>query len=213
MFVVLLAGGITLTISTSLNVWRRSQESAELNQEARAVMEMLSRDIRGAYLGIEKNAGYFFGIPASANGDAFGRLEFCTESSAVVRVALAPDEYRDQWGLEIRPPATDYVAVRYELLEAQDDARAGLYRTTWAAPMFEWALEDEPQALPINTELISEAVMALRFEYFDGEEWLSYWETTEEAVQLPRAVAIEISVSDVRDNEHVYRTIVAIPAA
>lgn len=213
MFVVLLAGGITLTISTSLNVWRRSQEAGDLNQEARAVMELLARDVRGAYLGVDKNVGYFFGMPAAEGQRASDTLELCTGSSALVRAALAPDENRDQWGEQIRPPLTDYVAVRYEFLASTASGREGLYRTTWAVPIFEWALEEGPPDTPMNIELVSEAATDLRFEYFDGEEWVDYWETTEESIELPQAVGIELTLLDARDNEHVYRTTVSIPAA
>jgi hypothetical protein len=162
---------------------------------------------------VHRNVGYFFGTPAAEGTAACDTLEFCTGSSALVRAALAPDENRDEWGQQIRPPLTDYVAVRYEFLAAHAGRRAGIYRTTWAVPVFEWALEDEPPGTPINIELVSEAVTDLRFEYFDGEEWVDYWETTEESVQLPQAVDIELTVLDARDNEHVYWTTVSIPAA
>lgn len=212
MFVALLASGITLTISTSLNVWRRSQETAERNQEVRGVMELLARDIRGAYLGLDKDAGYFIGLAAEGQEAPLDVLELCTESSEVVRAALAPDERRDEWGPDLRPPVTDYVAVRYEHRPEYDGAPGGLHRTTWAAPVAEWGLTDEIERTPLSSELISEAVTGLRFEYFDGDNWLSAWQTTEEERVLPHAVSIELTLSDVRGDEHVYRTIVSIPA-
>jgi hypothetical protein len=130
-----------------------------------------------------------------------------------VRAALAPRQHRDEWGERVRAPITDYVAVRYEFLRSPEYGDAGLCRTTWAVPVFEWALEEEPQSTPISSELISQAVTELRFEYYDGQEWFSYWETTEDSRRLPQAVAIRLTVIDARENEHAYRTIVSIPAA
>ena len=211
-FVVLLASGITLSISTCLNVWRRSQEAAALNQEARAIVELLSRDIRGAYLGLDKDAGYFLGMPASDESVTIDTLEFCTESSSVARLALLPEEELSEWDEELRPIVTDYIAVRYEFREAASGASAGLYRTTWPVPVFEWSLLEQPAGQHLNSELISDAVIALRFDYFDGENWCGTWATTEDERKLPQAVAVDITVRDVRENDHEYYSIIPIPA-
>jgi len=211
-FVVLLASGITLSLSTCLNVWRRSQEAAELHQEARAIMELLSRDIRGAYLGLDKNAGYFLGMPAAEEKVPIDVLEFCTESSSVARLALLPDEERSEWDEVLRPVVTDYIAVRYEYTDTADEMPAGLYRTTWAVPIFEWSLLEFPPNQPLNSELISAAVIALRFQYFDGESWTGTWMTTEDERRLPQAVAIKMTLRDARENDHEYHSIITIPA-
>jgi hypothetical protein len=174
-------------------------------------MDLLVRDVRGAYLGIDKRAGYFIGIPALETGRAFDTLELCTASSGIVRAALVPDENRDQWGQGFRPPVTDYIGVRYEYSEADQFAPGGLYRTTWAVPLADFLLDEKLEGTPLSSELISEAVLALRFAYFDGYDWMDYWETTEEDRRLPDAVSIEMALDDARGNEHVYQTIVSIP--
>ncbi len=211
-FVALLAAGITLTISTCLNVWQRSVEAAELNQEARAVVELLSRDISGAYLGLERKAGYMSGLPAQEAECPVDRLTVCTGSNSVARAALLPDDLRANWSLETHPPVTDYVAVSYEWLPADVEAPAGLYRAVQLVPR---GYDQDPYALAtgdMEPDLISEAVVELGLRYFDGQQWMDSWQSTEEDPRLPRAVSIEMILCDARGREHAYQTIVPVAA-
>jgi len=209
-FVALVATGIAVSISTCLKVWQRSLAAAELNQEARAVMQMLSRDIRGAHVGLRRDAGYFWGTPAGSSGSSIDTLELCTESSAPSRAALLPDEVRGEWDQAARPPLSDYVGVRYEERAADGDEPAGLYRMAYVVPGADPDLPDELGLEPTSTELVSRSVVGLRFEYLDGEEWTGSWETNPEDTRLPRAVAIELTLRDERERDHAYQTIVPI---
>jgi hypothetical protein len=211
-FVALLAAGITLTISTCLNVWRRSVEAAELNQEARAIVELLSRDVSGIYLGLERNAGYLVGIPAEEGMRGVDALVMCTENSNLARAALLPEGLRATWDLATHPPVTDYVAVTYDWLDGSADAPEGLYRTAQVVPRGYLPVEALPVTGEMAPELISDAVVGLTFSYFDGQEWAGSWATTEEDTQLPSAVAVELVLRDVRGKDHVYQTIVPIRA-
>jgi len=220
-FVVVLVAGITLSISTCLNVWRRSQESAELNQEARAVSEVLSRDIRGAYLGLNRSSGYFLGTAGTEaqqtladTGLGEGELlEFCTESSAMTRLALMPREESDPNTEEERPLTSDFVAVRYVMHDPTQDEPGGLWRLTWVAPRPEWLDEPPPIEEAVSIEPISESVVGLRLEYYDGESWLSDWRTSEQGNRLPKAVAVEMRLLDSREKEHVYQSVIPVPSA
>ncbi|MCJ7822895.1 MAG: type II secretion system protein GspJ [Armatimonadetes bacterium] len=211
-FVGLLAAGIALTISTCLNVWRRSVEAAELNQEARAIVELLSRDVSGTYLGLERNAGYLVGIPAEEGQRAVDALVMCTESSSLTRAALLPEELRSTWDLATHPPVTDYVAVAYRWLDGSAGVPGGLYRTTQVVPRGYLPMEELPVTGEMTPELISDAVVGLTFSYFDGRQWTGSWATTEEDTRLPSAVAIELVLRDAREKDHVYQTIVPIRA-
>jgi hypothetical protein len=215
-FVAVLAGGITLSISTCLNVWRGSQETAELNQEARAIHEVLARDIRGAYLGLNKTAGYLIGGPVEPGEGANDLLELCTESSAMAQAALLPEEAQQQWAEAFHPPVTDYVAVRYEVVRGSERDQSGLYRTTWVAPREDWVYAERVERTALGSELISESVVGLRFRYFDGAAWQVEWVSWPEGPmgpgRLPAAVSIEVTVRDSRGEDHVYRSIVEIPA-
>lgn len=214
-FVVVLVSGITLSISTCLKVWQRSQETAELNQEARAILEVLSRDVRGSYLGLNRRAGYFLGgRPQEAELEGAGEdvLEFTTESSAMTRAALLPAEERTDDVQELGPPVTDFVAVRYEMRSDVDTALDGLYRTTWVAPIAEWLDAQPSESDAVSFELISDSVVGFTVAYYDGESWLQDWATTEENLRLPAAVAVELTLLDARENEHVYQSIIQVPS-
>jgi hypothetical protein len=208
-FVALLAGGIVISISTCLTVWRHSEEASELNQEARAILGVLSRDIRGAYLGLYRNAGLFYGMPAGEDGRG-DTLELTTESSGAGRAALLPDELQEEWEQGLRPPVTDYVSVRYELLAASGEQPAGLYRTTMVVPVAEPAMGDRADVTETTRELISTGVTGLRFDYFDGEQWWDQWDSYLAGNRLPHAVALRFVLTDVRRHKHSYETIIPI---
>jgi len=209
-FVALLAAGITLAISTCLNVWQRSVNAAELNQEARAILELLSRDVGGAYLGLERTAGYLAGAPAQEGEYPVDRLVVCTESSSISRAMLLPEELRAKWALETHPPVSDYVAVTYEWLPAEGEAPEGLYRTTQLVPRWNAETPYEWETGGMAPELISDAPVGLTFSYFDGAQWVDSWDTTQQGPRLPWAVAIELVLRDARESDHVYQTIVPI---
>jgi hypothetical protein len=218
--VAVLIGGIALSISTCLKVWERSRETADLNEEARAIIEVLSRDIRGAYLGLHRRGGYFVAAQSPDTQGAGPSLEFTTESTTITRAALSPEAVMatEQAG----PPATDYVAVRYELLNEDQVERPGLYRVTWVAPLADW-LEKEPvTGDAMGVELISESVSNLRLRYWDGGEWRGGWETAPENLRLPNAVAVELTLAVTRKDErgrpyiaskHAYQSVISVPAA
>ncbi len=215
-FVAVLVSGIALSISTCLNVWRRAEEMAEMNQEARAILELLSRDVRGAYLGLHRTGGYFIG-GSGANIDALEGdrelLEFSTESSSIGRAALLPELGMPDPLAEPQqtgPPVTDFVAVRYEMRERTLDTPEGLYRFTWVAPAAEWLEQKRSVSNAVSAEMISAAVTGLSLRYFDGEGWLSSWTTAEDNRRLPEAVAVELRLLDTRESEHVYRTVIHI---
>jgi len=214
-FVAALVGGIALTVSTAFKVWDRSQEIAELNQEARAIFEVLSRDLRGAYLGHTKRGGYFLGGADSQHPDASQSFEFTTESSSLTRLALLPPDEIEVWDLEtevLPPPITDFVAVRYLLMEATSDMNPGLYRLTWAAPTPDWVEERRSESEAFRIELISPSVNSVRLWYFDGEDWLGSWTTSEQNLRLPKAIAAELILLDEQGNKHHYETICHVPA-
>lgn len=216
MFVVILVSGITLTISTCLNVWERSQEMADLNQEARAITEIISRDMRGAYLGLERTAGYFVSGGAQPGQLTQGELvEFTTESSEITKAALLPPSLQaeEEEEEQIGPPISDYVAVRYQFLEGTSGRPAGLYRMSWVAPRAEWATEPPPQNEASSIEYLSSSVRNLSLRYFDAQSqgWSDGWITDEQNRRLPSAVSVELTLEDARQNEHVYQSIIPLP--
>ena len=204
-FVGILVTGITLSISTCLKVWTRSEETSALNQEARASFEVLARDIRGAYLGLDRREGYFItGRDETESYSSSGNViaEFTTESSSLSRAVLLPEEKWAEMVPELGDPLTDFVAVRYELREITDEGPPGLYRLTWVAPQADWTEVAPVEEDAVARELISSAVTELKLLYYDGEEWLSGWQTAEDSTELPVAVALELTLIDAEENEH-----------
>jgi len=211
-FVAMLISGITLTITTCLKVWDRSRETADLNQEARAVIEVLSRDIRGAYLGLERRGGYFLAAGGGQGRRGTPTLEFTTESSAIVRAALLPEARQGRTEEDLGPPTTDFVAVRYELLPEGKADRPGLYRTTWVAPSPGWLEEPPPLSEAVGIELISASVGGLRLRYWDGEGWTDAWESSEDHLRLPEAVGAQLTLLDAAGNEQILESVILVPA-
>jgi hypothetical protein len=199
-FVGLLAAGIVITISTALRVWNRAMRMADLQQEARAVTGLLSRDIRGAYLGLPPDVtGYFLGSTEETGVTAqaappIDTLELTTESSSLAEVALLPDEVREDWDQQVRPPVTDMVGVRWEWLAADGGQPEGLYRVTSVVPSAEPEinLDTGAEVGQVTEELISTQVQELRFRYYDGEAWQESWDWRETGNSLPLAVSIEL---------------------
>lgn len=206
--VMVLVGGIALTVSTSLRVWERTRETAELNQEARAIMDLLARDLRGAYLGLYRKSGYFL-AGEQHRGTA---LEFTTEQAGLARVALSPEAAAQPVGLSTEPPASDFIAVRYEFDAPSGNTPGTLVRRTWVAPVGTWLAEPPAASAAIAEEHITDSLLALTFRYYDGNKWQEAWETSEDNLQLPKAVAIELTLQDGRKHEHTYQSIV-FPAA
>jgi len=223
----LVAGGIALSISTCINVWNKAGEAAELNQEARAILELVSRDLRAVYFGLDQETGYL--IEQSSQQQTEGpqpalpkieTLELATHGSALERFTLLPDELRGDWDLAARPPLTDYVEVSYQWVGETTDRVAGLYRMTSAVPFSgakptgeeEAAQEAEPVGL-ISQELISPSVSELQFEFYDGkdEQWVADWDSRANTGHPLWAVWVELKVKDARGRDHAFETTVPIP--
>ncbi len=242
-FVALLASGIVISISTALKVWKRAAEANELNQEARAVMELLSRDLRCAYLGWDRyrQAGFFMGgAPQEDNQVPLEALYFTTQSTSAAETGLLPDDVLKDWDPQQNPPVTDLVGVRWEWHEGTADAPEGLYRVTSVMPQLE-VPEDEKTAVTgeVSSELVSDAVEELKFQYLDDQSWSATWDSTGGAFEtakkageqdtspqvhrLPDAVAIEFVLRDPsqrenvprgrvsKDKQHTFRTVVTLP--
>lgn len=216
-FVALLATGIAFIISTALNVWQRTLASADLHQEARAISETLARDLRGAYLGLDRYGGFFIGQPAEADAAPFDTVELTTGSGDPTRVELLPDERRLA-AYELGPPVSDYIGVRYEWRPESEDGPAGLYRISMVAPTIYTASvlpSGRPSPSPFAwgvTELISSGITSLRLDYYDGREWRPDWNALREGNRLPVAVAVAFGLVDERRRTHEFRTVVNVGA-
>jgi len=218
----LVAGGIALSITTCIKVWNRAGESAELQQEARALLEMISRDLRCLYLGLDQRTGYLMelGDVQVKGGSKVDAFELSTHGYAPERFALLPDDIREEWNLTPRPPLTDYVAVRYQWEEETSDQPAGLYRVVSAVPFSGAAAEareEEETASDIaviSRQLISTSVSGLELSYYDAtdEAWTDTWDSTVTPDHVLWAVWVKLTLKDARGRRHVFKTTVPISA-
>jgi len=228
----LVAGGITLSISTCINVWNKAGEAAELNQEARAILELVSRDLRTVYFGLDRKTGYLIaqgsqpggGVgsplpPGEAAEAPVETLELATHGSALERFTLLPDELRGDWDQAARPPLTDYVEVSYRWVEETTDRVAGLYRMTSAVP-FSGAkptageeTEEAEEVGLISQELISPSVSELQFKFYDGkdEQWVEAWDSRTAKGHPLWAVWVGLKIKDARGRDHAFETTVPLP--
>ncbi len=201
-FVSLLASGIVLSISTALRVWRLTTKQNEVNQEARAILELLGRDLRGAYVGWQMNGGFFLGGDPSDTETAPGQaplnsaptaaaapvdtLFLTTDSSSAREASFLPEEELQQWDQEQEAPVSDQLAVRWEWREAgtgDDPQPAGLYRLTYVIPTNEpeslLAAEQGAEPGLVRVELVSTAVKRLRFTYRGVNGEANSWDSRE----------------------------------
>lgn len=212
----LVVGGIALSVNTAINVWNRSAEAADLNQEARAVLELISRDLRGVYFGLDGQTGYLMELAPEATGPGSGveALELATYGAAVERVGFLSREVWKDWDLLSLPPISDYLAVRYQWLDETSHRVAGLYRLTAPAPMAREEDEAEEPPIFVTEELVSPAVTRLQFDYYDGEEeeWVDSWDSSDPSLRRHPLLAVRVllSLKDARGREHDFETIVPI---
>ncbi|MGD0110443.1 MAG: prepilin-type N-terminal cleavage/methylation domain-containing protein [Armatimonadota bacterium] len=204
-FVALLAVGIVFSISTSLNVWKQLTESSDLNQEARAITEMVTHDLRNCYMGLFNDVGFFSALPAQEGQAPFDSVAFTTGSSSVSRAALLPDQMRSN---QQQQPITDYIGVRYEWSAGENGQPAGLYRTTWPVPGVSVIAPAAATESP-NTELISHALTRFELRYFDGTQWSDEYDARDYSNRPPVEIQVRLVVRDEHNREHEFQTLVS----
>ncbi|MCD6508433.1 prepilin-type N-terminal cleavage/methylation domain-containing protein [Candidatus Poribacteria bacterium] len=80
-----------------------------------------------------------------------------------------------------------------DLIEAEE-AQGQEYQTMYQSES-QLKATGESEAV-LKAEVIAENVLMLDLKYFDGEDWLDYWDMQEQGGQLPKAVMITLSVTD-----------------
>ena len=126
------------------------------------------------------------GLPTDSLPGVYGtlnelQLDLRMVRQAIVESALGPDE----------PPVAmteaGWAHVRYHMVVSGE--YPGLYRSESAREAVLWAQE---QAAPLSLgSRMSDQVAALRFRYFDGQQFYESWDQTE-MEELPRAIEIEV---------------------
>jgi len=174
----------------SRSVSTRAEFRSQLFQTARAALQAVEDDLRGAVQGSTPFDTGFIGTSSGSEKEPMDRLEFLSVNrytGASYDVNKITDKV---WG-------SDLSKVYYWIEPDLKKTPHGLVR--------ERPVELTPVSGPVHRdEDISEVaqdVVHLHFRYFDGSEWLPTWDSTQ-TFKLPRAVEVTIYVKgEWRDEE------------
>jgi len=187
-FAVVIAAAYSL-FDASRRLASRAEFSAQMYQSARAALQTIEADLRGAVmLGTAFDTG-FIGATSGTEKEPLDKLELITVS----RYTAASHDVNE----------TDVVrgadlSKVYYWIEADLTKKAhGLVR--------ERPLELTPPSGPAHRDEdvveIAQDVVFINFRYYDGSDWLDQWDSTQ-THKLPKAVEVTVFVrGEWRDEE------------
>jgi len=197
----ILVGGLSMSLGNALNAWDRGRAQAARAQEVRVALDVLARDLRNAFLDEQRPLTWFIGEDF-ANGDSDTDELYLTANSRPMALYLGADP-------SLEEPAraySDLCEIQYRV-ELDDAEYRGLVRREQNPP------DDDPEDGGVE-EILSEWVTSLSLRYFDGEDFVDDWETSEEDQQLPRAVEIYCTFEPIEESQQAlpvtYRTVVPL---
>lgn len=183
-----ISSGMAMVISTCLNAWRSGQSQAELAQEAEAIVEVLTQDLRASYFG---GQGFFVtGVDEEQQYADFTTLSRRDDRLFYLASQAAP----------LRENRSDLAQVVYFTAPAGDGSAYALYRQEICPPTGQpLELRDPAQE---GTQLLSDRVASLGFRFWQpGQQWVEEWQalaadsTTQEHA-LPPAVEVSLTLAD-----------------
>ncbi len=189
------AAGIYGTIRAGVDAQRSGEEMTRVLQIGRVALDRIVRAVRGAYVSQGALAGEFI-------GEDLQQDESDTDLLIFVAATYTPKE--DEAG------ECDLVRIEIKLdLDTQTE-ETGLVMSTLPAVLDE--IDEAPDVVELAPEVVS-----LNFRYYDGEQWLDTWDSTND-VLLPKAVEIKLAVArdpedDDSSNWRYFSTVVALPMA
>jgi hypothetical protein len=184
----LVAAGVAMVLSTCLGAWRAGEDRAALMQQAEAITDLLSQDLRASFLG---RRGFFV---SADEGDGTYSAEFTTVSRRLLRLLyLAEREATPSQNL------SDLAQVIYFTEPAETEGAYTLYRCEICPPESEPLGEDGRD--PEEAQRLSDQVTSFQLRFLEsGEEasWLEEWDSAEGEASLPAVVEIAFTLSDGR---------------
>ncbi|MBE9532469.1 MAG: prepilin-type N-terminal cleavage/methylation domain-containing protein [Proteobacteria bacterium] len=187
----LLVGLYTAFFSVS-SAQARVESELEQTRQLRRFMDVISTELRSAFY-IETNERTLF------EGKSLGRSG--QERSSLGFTWFGYPRISRRAGSEVRP-ASELISVRYYVEDATDGGANNsgtLYKTRWNPY--------EGQDSGYSAEVM-ENVESFVLTYFDGKEWLSGWDASNEK-KLPYAVKIELMIKD-GETAQLYSSIVKV---
>ena len=187
---MILATAIYGTLSAGINSKKKGNEIAEKNQIARAIFDQIRSDLLTASVS-STTPTWTFTATSLSNGTIYqDSVQF-----------ISTDQYVD-WSAA---GVSDEAIIRYAIDTVPNSTTIGLMRTVNRHIT-------DPESTDLSYQLISEDVMSLHLQYYDGTEWLSEWADTS---ILPKAISITMGIRDQKNPELLnwYTTSLRLPKA
>lgn len=195
LLLALVSAGVAIIMSTCLSAWRAGQERDALSQEANAILDTISQDVRSAFTG---RKGFL--VAAEEQAGVFA-LDCTTLSRRMQRLL-----YLSESGEPANENMSDLAQVAYFAEPAGEEGAFALYRQEICPPLPEPLAEEDRD--PEQAQLLSKTVAALTLRFCDGQDWLDQWDTTESegTASLPAAVEISLTlIQGAREQNYVAR--------
>ncbi len=228
---------ITMSFRTALDASARVDQRGEATAQARAVLTTITYDLENAYMPPDAASASASGASAtgatttlpkgwligtdSANGNASAdTLSFTTLSGRPPLALLA----QGQTPADTAEPISRFQQINYSL-EPGLQRDTGVLLRAFASP------PGEDTTATTDEELLSDQVLALNFEYFDGTVWADAWDTTQPSTStstsatagangedpnalpgLPRAIRVTVTLLTA-SGPQTYTTTVALAMA
>jgi prepilin-type N-terminal cleavage/methylation domain-containing protein len=208
----IIAGGMTLALSTSLRAVDTIRGRGEAADERRALVARLRADLEGVWLRPGSQTTWFRGgdltgtasTSTSARGDLLELTTTRLLSSEVLTSEGDAGSVANPRDLANDEPQSDVAQVTWQL-EPDRDGRLSLVRRERVPPDPE--IEQTQSVDPSVVSVVyAREVSDLNVRFFDGTDWLETWDTVvseetseEESAQpgaLPMAVEVTISFGD-----------------
>lgn len=180
MLVATVVLAIALTIaygvfSSSLSALRQVDPETDVYHTARLILDRMTEEIQSAYYRADLAYTGFVGEDKEVEDQPSDSLTF-TAMANYFWISKTEDIKE-----------SDFLKISYSLVQEEDETRL-VRRQAFEFGSFEEGLDgNSSQGHRVNR--LTERVRGLDLKYYDGDEWLEEWHTSEEE-RLPRAVEI-----------------------
>ena len=205
---VFLAGAISFAFSAQINMQRRHEAQRADMDRTDAMEREITRLLRGAMLSASTTdtTSYFQGVSDSGGSDlGCDRITFTTSAPGVPAAALnSQDDFETQQAARGPLGGLSEVSLGTTPIGNAGD-KSGLFER----------LQRPSDADPTQggmESVLSPQIDSIGFQFYDGTQFISTWDTTTGARRLPAAVQVSYKLKD--DTDNTVRTfVVAIPAS
>lgn len=155
------------TFRMATQIHRRGEARREATENCRGALDLISRDLTGAFLSSDQQLALFFGEDLSSDGLEIDSLRFTTLVNNPLRTGEATGDLAEvEYYIDADPGTPERWLVR----RYNPYPRSGMRRG--------------------RTVLAGRNVVALEVLYFSSGEWVTTWQSRK---QLPRAVYVMVS--------------------